>query len=476
MYECMENKNYKNDDAMNRENFGDLLYAFMQSEHILADDSFVVALTGGFGSGKSHFLGMWESKIRTLEDPKPFVVHINAWESDHSGEPVLAVVSAIAKQLEERKDFDDKSLESLKSAAGMVVRGTTTLLKDAAINLLEKNTGIELNNAVEKLTEKQSDKMLNRKAMSLFEDFEARQQAIKDMRTALKGLVRELDAQDGLKLILVVDELDRCRPTYAIDMLEALKHLFNVKGLAVLLAVDWEQLSCTARALFGHKLDTTEYLRKFVTRRVSLPEPGTQELKKLIARFWGKFIASKELEKLSRKTLAPPAFRAVDMTAAILIGLGVKKARQIEDFSRVLSHFFLLGEGGFENEASVDAKLGCIILLSALHVVNSDNLLRIANGSMTAEEILDLVFKLTRREDREIELNLDLLESGMISSFISRTNFEELEAAFLIRTPPDMVELRKRNRTMPSFSAGYHHGWIYEWARLIDTLKNFSEA
>ncbi len=97
----MTDKTFKDDDALDRENFGDLLYAFLRSEYMLADDSFVVALTGGFGSGKSHFLEMWENKIRSLEDPKPQIVHLNAWESDHSGEPILAIVSAIAKQLAE---------------------------------------------------------------------------------------------------------------------------------------------------------------------------------------------------------------------------------------------------------------------------------------------------------------------------------------------------------------------------------------
>src|SRR5690606_31002559 len=116
----MVEKTYEDDAFGSREEFGNLLYAFLQSEHILADESFVVALTGGFGSGKSHFLSMWESKIRAMEDPKPMVVHVNAWESDHSGEPVLAVVAAISKQLRTARKISEAAADELKCAAAGV--------------------------------------------------------------------------------------------------------------------------------------------------------------------------------------------------------------------------------------------------------------------------------------------------------------------------------------------------------------------
>jgi hypothetical protein len=53
----MESRTYDHDDALNRREFGNLLYAFFRSEYLFAYNLFVVALTGGFGSGKSHIFG-----------------------------------------------------------------------------------------------------------------------------------------------------------------------------------------------------------------------------------------------------------------------------------------------------------------------------------------------------------------------------------------------------------------------------------
>ena len=67
----------------------------------------------------------------------------------------------------------------------------------------------------------------------------------------LRDTLREVFGGDSPKAFLFVDELDRCRPDYAINYLETIKHVFDVHGLVFVLAVDYEQLECSAKALFG---------------------------------------------------------------------------------------------------------------------------------------------------------------------------------------------------------------------------------
>jgi hypothetical protein len=140
----------------------------------------------------------------------------------------------------------------------------------------------------------------------------------------------------------VVDELDRCRPTYAIEFLEVLKHLFNIKGLAGLHVEDWKQLSCPARALFGGDLDTEEYFCKFVSRKVPLPSLGVLELKVLTQKLWHWLFLSEVFYPCKRFTCAPRRDELRDIPVAILYGLGIRKPRQIEEIFRVLAHYCLI--------------------------------------------------------------------------------------------------------------------------------------
>ncbi|WP_081764293.1 P-loop NTPase fold protein [Sphingobium sp. Ant17] len=64
-------------------------------------------------------------------------------------------------------------------------------------------------------------------------------------------------------IFVVVDELDRCRPDYAIALLESIKHLFDVPGVVFVIALHGRQLTASIEAVYGAKFDATAYLRRF---------------------------------------------------------------------------------------------------------------------------------------------------------------------------------------------------------------------
>ncbi len=99
--------------------------------------------------------------------------------------------------------------------------------------------------------------------------YEERTKALRKLKDTLK----EVFGGDVPKAIVFVDELDRCRPDYAINYLETIKHVFDVHGLVLVLAVDYHQLENSAKALFGARLKFADYFRKFVQRTITLPEP-----------------------------------------------------------------------------------------------------------------------------------------------------------------------------------------------------------
>lgn len=87
-------------------------------------------------------------------------------------------------------------------------------------------------------------------------------------------------------LIICIDELDRCRPTFAIEMLERIKHLFDVPGIIFLLSIDKSQLESSTAAVYGERINAPEYLRRFIDLEYALPTiQGKAFTEVLIKRF-----------------------------------------------------------------------------------------------------------------------------------------------------------------------------------------------
>ncbi|RYG85594.1 MAG: hypothetical protein EON58_22810, partial [Alphaproteobacteria bacterium] len=104
--------------------------------------------------------------------------------------------------------------------------------------------------------------------------FEEGKAAVAQMKGSLAAIVASLDGKLlHAPIVIVIDELDRCRPTYAIRLLEEIKHLFDVPGLIFVLAIHSEQLARSVSGAYGSMFDGRAYLRRFIDRQYSLAEP-----------------------------------------------------------------------------------------------------------------------------------------------------------------------------------------------------------
>jgi hypothetical protein len=112
----------------------------------------------------------------------------------------------------------------------------------------------------------------------LIDKFNEKSQAITQFKDVIKKVLDKLPEQQQ-NLIIFIDELDRCRPTYAIELLERIKHLFDIKRLVFILSTDTEQLAHSICAVYGNDFDAKKYLNRFIDLDYSLKEP---DLKKYI--------------------------------------------------------------------------------------------------------------------------------------------------------------------------------------------------
>ena len=251
--EVLEDDPFGN-DLLGRREFGEALSASLGA----IEGPGVFAIDGQWGTGKTTFLRMFTQLLRNQSRR---VIEINAWETDFAEDPLAALSSSLMAVAP-----DGGRKEKLQSAAVKLLRvagpGAIRLLTGGLVNL-DSAAQQEVGNALAKWAES---------GIARFEEHERSLRAFKD---ALEGLVAECD--DG-PMVFVVDELDRCRPTYAVAMLETIKHVFDVDGLVFVLAVNRGQLDRSAKTLYGEFGDPESYFKRFFDVELRLPESDRKSL------------------------------------------------------------------------------------------------------------------------------------------------------------------------------------------------------
>ena len=223
----------------------------------------VMAVDAGWGMGKTTFLRMWARHLRNEQFP---VVEFNAWETDFAQDPFIALSSEIATGLVSLGNTSGQlGGQRLRSAAAAVVRvapGALVRIAASGIPFVGSQIAQELEPNQPSLHQ------------TMIENYDETKAALQAFRDSLSGVAEESAKDyDGRPLVVLIDELDRCRPTYAVELLEAAKHLFNVDRIVFVLCLDRGQLACSVKALYGESFDANGYLRRFFDIDYRLPSP-----------------------------------------------------------------------------------------------------------------------------------------------------------------------------------------------------------
>ncbi len=225
----------------------------------------VLAVDAAWGFGKTTFLRMWFQYLCKQGFP---VVSFNAWETDFSEDPFLTLSSKLTEGLQSNDtgmsgDVIEK-IEALKSASVKVLRW----IGPGAIRLAAAQVpiiGSELAESAESFAEERLSRHSEAPA------------AIENFRQDLQEMAATVAKASGSRpLIVMIDELDRCRPSYAVELLEVAKHLFSVDRVVFVLAVNSDQLAHSVKALYGNDFDAEGYLRRFIDVDFKLSAPERQ--------------------------------------------------------------------------------------------------------------------------------------------------------------------------------------------------------
>jgi len=313
--------------------FANKLTKYLQLEAPFFDESFVLSLNSEFGSGKSTFFEMWSNRLNN-SDPKVFnVISVNAWRSDFQGDPLLAIVSQFLKLSTVK---DDANKEAIKSTAGKLGKFALSIGND----IVQKVTGID---AIKAGRHAESEDGIatsgEKNGQFFFQLYEEKNKLFNDLISQLKSLV----AKSKLPILIIVDELDRCRPTYAIDFLETIKHFFDIKGLIFVLGVDKKQLASSAKALFGQNLRFDDYYRKFAHRNVKLQVYSSPVVKKFCKKLAIEYLSQEAFERKGRHSYAEHDRYRIENIMELCEAFSLN-ARQMHEFFRISAHILSFSE------------------------------------------------------------------------------------------------------------------------------------
>ena len=443
-------------DLFGLDTFSERLYEFIKTERLFVEDSLVLAITSKYGSGKSTFLEMWKNALEDENNPEqPLVVSLNAWVSDFYGDPLFAIVSELVDSLDKKA----KKSKPLIDAANKLSR--FGLL--AGNQVISKFSGVDIIAAAEYSGKVEGKKEiainLNSDAFSIFNE---RKRAMQELKNAIENVV----SQNNGKVLFLVDELDRCRPDYAINYLEVIKHIFDIKGAVFILAYDRNQLENSALTAFGRDLDFNEYIRKFVHREIALPPLSNQGCKKIFQEYFNYYLEREG----TRYCYLDFDYNRKDELTKLTLKLNLTP-RQIQEIFRILGH--MLGtskeyRAGMYNWAK---GVGAILMIT-LRYGDSDLYNKIATASLEPLDALHFLSNTFGQDSQSLSWWLAILYSGKGIKYNSDESFEDVVNKL------DNIKLRKHINSIQEFYEAWgsnyndtsHFNNLYHDIELLEDL------
>lgn len=222
-----------------------------------------IALDGRWGSGKTFFVKQSmliinsKNPLSKIEETKkqeilkniPFhkkddenydlAIYYDAWENDNDMDPILSIVYEITKQLGLSYPLKDQ---------GKVF--------EAAASIMELLSGRNTEGIIRSL---KSDNPLSK------------MEEQKEIQTKLRNFFTDLLPERGNRLVIFIDELDRCKPSYAVKLLEEVKHYLSDERILIVFSVNLRELQHTIKHFYGDSFDACRYLDRFFNLRIPIP-------------------------------------------------------------------------------------------------------------------------------------------------------------------------------------------------------------
>ena len=231
--------------------------------------NFSIAIDNDWGTGKTFFVKevkmildaynehSYDYELSNLERIKNvidiknidlhLVVYYNAWENDNQKSPLLSLIYEIIKVAKIDTNKTDISINKEK------------IIKDGLSAIVKHFSGIDI---------KELLKCVETEAKDIFKEIKGQ----KSTKEQVDNILNNLLLEHGERLVIFIDELDRCRPTFAVELLEQIKHYFDNDKITFVFSTNIKQLQYTIKKYYGEAFEAKRYLDKFFDLTISLNE------------------------------------------------------------------------------------------------------------------------------------------------------------------------------------------------------------
>lgn len=221
-------------------------------------------IDGKWGTGKTEFCFKLKNLIEADNLTEYKVGYVNAFQADHANEPLLTLIAEVAgfygEKDDKRKNFIKNAIPYLRLISGIGLKaGLGFAFVRYAADIPDA-----LTDGLDEIKEG-SRSLIDQSLESMIKDQVEAEKNLSTLRDALS------DIASTNPIILLIDELDRCRPDFAVMMLETIKHVFDVKNVQIVLITNAEQLKATIKHSYGSETNSQDYLYKFFKYQIKLP-------------------------------------------------------------------------------------------------------------------------------------------------------------------------------------------------------------
>lgn len=330
------------------------------------DDNFTIFLNGNWGTGKtflvkqiyelliyyneylSNELEEYNSKLKTITNSEDFKdlklsknfvpIYYNAWNNDSHIDPINSIIFNIIKEHDFLKDYQKESSDTIEKIASIT----------DVVNIFSNGSFKEL--------------------VSTFKgkDIIPEITTMESLKETLNNLLNKLLVERGNKLVIFVDELDRCNPIYAIKLLERIKHFFDHKNIIFVFSVNMNELTNTISNYYGQNFDSHRYLNKFFDVSIDLPKI---DITKFMQFLGFENSSSKWFDQIVNEIITKYHFTMRDCIRYY------QSISIVEDFAKTSFQYRFLEEKGKEI-----IKIFFVPILLAIKVIDLKSYIKIING------------------------------------------------------------------------------------------------
>lgn len=363
---------------------------------------FVLAINNKWGTGKTTFVKMWEQDLKNKEYQ---TVYFNAWENDFENNPLTALMGELKTLTTKSTETEFKS--TLKKAATLTKHLAPIVAKAIADKYIDTTN---IKDAIVGVTKGLTDVFEND-----VNEYSKKKKSISEFRTSLSEFIA--NTNKGKPVIFIIDELDRCRPDYAVSILEQVKHFFSVPKIIFILSIDKIQLGNAVRGVYGSdKIDADEYLRRFIDLEYSIPEPETGTFSAYLYEYFNfdDFFAKPERAKYSELKYDKTDFLKIARILFLNSNSSLREQEKIFALARIALR-------GFADNYFVFPFV--YLFLTFIKTKKSDFYNKIKLQKITIQELQEFLLEIVGKNlDEDNEQELLVLEAYLLNFYNNSLN------------------------------------------------------